>query len=175
MMKMMNNFTIRPDMIFGIQFMVMMVINLLVACWYLIPWIKRVSYKEALTAMLLLHGTRVIGLAFIVKAVTDPTLPRGLAYMAAGGDFAAAILSLIALIFVRKGIFGEKAMVIIANIVGFADLMIVSIWGSTMPISFPNYQLGAAWFIPTFIGPTMMVTHGLMVWRVFARLPKPAK
>jgi hypothetical protein len=66
-------------------------------------------------------------------------------------------------------------MVVIANIVGFADLMIVSIWGSSMPISFPNYQLGAAWFIPTFIGPTMMVTHGLMVWRVFVRLPKPTK
>lgn len=167
----MNNFSLRPDMIFGIQFLVMMLVNILVAFWYVIPWIRRVSFKDALTAMLLLHATRVIGLAFIVSAVTDPTLPRGFAYMAAGGDFAAALLSLLALVFVRKNLPGTKVMIFIANIVGFADLLIVSIWGSSMPVTFPSYHLGAAWFIPTFIGPTMMVTHGLMLWRVFAHLP----
>lgn len=83
----MNNLNLPPDMIFGVQFMVMMVVNILVASWYLIPWIRRVSFKDALSAMLLLHITRVIGLAFIVSAVTDPTLPRGLAFMAAGGRF----------------------------------------------------------------------------------------
>jgi hypothetical protein len=171
----MNNLNLPPDMIFGVQFMVMMVVNILVASWYLIPWIRRVSFKDALSAMLLLHVTRVIGLAFIVSAVTDPTLPRGLAFMAAGGDFAAAMLSLLALLFVRKSLPGTKVMIVLANIVGFADLMIVSIWGSTMPVTFPSYHLGAAWFIPTFIGPTMMVTHGLMLWRVFAHLPSPKR
>ncbi|NLI39891.1 MAG: hypothetical protein GX421_01700 [Caldisericales bacterium] len=165
----MNNFSLPSDVIFITQFSVMMLVNILVAYWYVIPWLRRVSLKDALTPMLLLHVTRVVGLVFIVNAVTDPALPRGIAYMAAGGDFSAAMLSLLALVFVRKEIRGANVMIVIANIIGIADLLIVSIWGSLMPISFPNYQLGPAWFIPTFIGPTMMVSHGLMLWRVLVR------
>lgn len=166
----MNNFSLPPDVIFIVQFSVMMLVNILVAYWYVIPWLRRVSLKDALTPMLLLHVTRVIGLVFIVSAVTDPTLPRGIAITAALGDFAAAMLSLLALALVRKGVKGANVMVVIANVVGIADLLTVAIWGSLMPVTFPSFQLGAAWFIPTFIGPTMMVSHGLMLWRVLARV-----
>jgi hypothetical protein len=157
------------DVIFVVQFLSMMLVNILVASWYLVPWLKKVSLKDGLTPLLLLHATRVIGLVFIVSAVTDPGLPGGLAMMAAFGDFSAAILSLIALAMVRKGVRGANVMVVIANIVGLADLLIVSIWGSTMAVSFPNFKLGTAWFIPTFIGPTMMVTHGIMFWLTLFR------
>ncbi|NTU60973.1 MAG: hypothetical protein HGA95_01390 [Caldiserica bacterium] len=133
------------------------------------PWLKKVSLKDALTPMLLLHVTRVIGLVFIVSAVTDPGLPGGIAMTAAFGDFAAAMLSLIALAMVRKGTRGANVMVVIANIVGMADLLTVAIWGAAMPISFPNFKLGTAWFIPTFIGPSMMVSHGLMLWLTLFR------
>lgn len=157
------------DVIFVVQFSIMMLVNILVALWYLVPWLKKVSYNEGITPLLLLHATRVIGLVFIVTAVTDPGLPGGLAMMAAFGDFAAAILSLIALAMVRKGTPGAKAMVVLANIVGLVDLLTVSIWGSTMAVSFPNFKLGTAWFIPTFIGPSMMVTHGVMFWMTLFR------
>jgi hypothetical protein len=162
-------FSLPPDIIFITQFMVMMLVNVLAAYWYVIPWIRRVSVKDALTPMLLLHVTRVIGLAFIVSAVTDPGLPRAIAMTAAFGDFAAAMLSLLALALVRKGAKGANVMVVIANIVGIADLLTVAIWGAAMPVSFPNFKLGTAWFIPTFIGPSMMVSHALMLWIVFAR------
>lgn len=167
----MNNtfFSLPPDIIFITQFMVMMLVNVLVAYWYVIPWLKRVPLKDALTPMLLLHITRVIGLVFIVNAVTDPGLPRAIAMTAAFGDFSAAMLSLIALAMVRKDVKGAKAMVVVANIVGMADLLTVAIWGALMPVSFPNFQLGTAWFIPTFIGPSMMVSHALMLWLVFKR------
>jgi len=153
--------------IFAMQFSVMLLVNVLVARWYVLPWLRRVSIKEALTPLLLLHVTRVIGLVFVVNAVTDPTLPRGIAYTAAGGDFAAAMLSLIALAMVRKDVKGANVLVVIANIVGLCDLLLVASWG--VPIGFPNYQLGAAWFIPTFIGPSMMVSHALMLWLVLVR------
>lgn len=164
-----GSFALPPDVIFVVQFMVMMLVNVLLAYWYVIPWLKKVSLKDALTPMLLLHVTRVIGLVFIVSAVTDPGLPRNIAMTAAFGDFAAAMLSFIALAMVRKDVKGAKVMVVVANIVGLADLLTVSIWGSIMPISFPNFKLGTAWFIPTFIGPSMMVSHALMLWKVFKR------
>jgi branched-subunit amino acid permease len=69
----------------------------------------------------------------------------------------AAILSLVVFLFVRKNFPGVKLMIVVAIIAGLADQIIVSFWGSTMPKTFPSYQLGTAWFIPMFIGPIMMV------------------
>ncbi len=55
-----------------------MVMGLLVfglaAKWYLVPALVQVDLKTALTPLLLLHGTRYIGLAFLIPGVTAEPL-----------------------------------------------------------------------------------------------------
>ncbi len=104
--------------------------------------------------------------------MTDPLLPRPIAATAACGDLLSAVLALVSLALLRNRVGGLKPMVWLMNLAGMADLLIVSIWG--VVVGFPTFKLGAAWFIPTFLGPTMMVTHGLMVW-LLVRAPMPVR
>lgn len=150
--------------IFGAQVMTNLLICALVARWYVAPRLARLSVRDALTPLLLIQATRVIGLVFIVDAVTDPTLPRGLALTAALGDTLTAVLALISLALLRRGVQGWRVGVWAMTVVGIAGLMVVAGWG--IAIGFPNYELGAAWFIPTVLGPIMMVTHALVIMQV---------
>ena len=148
-------------MIFGAQVSTMLVIGILVARWYVAPRLRQLDARAALTPLLLVQATRVVGLVFIVDAVTDPLLPRPLAITAAAGDTLTAALALLSLALLRRNLPGWRIAVWATTVVGIADLAMVAIWGIT--IGFPDYQLGAAWFIPTVLGPIMMVTHALII------------
>ncbi len=152
--------------IFGLQVMTNLLIWALVARWYVAPRLARLSVRDALTPLLLLQASRVIGLVFIVDAVTDPALPRPLALTAALGDTLTAVLALIALALLRRGLAGWRVTAWAMTVVGLVDLMVVAGWG--IAIGFPNYELGAAWFIPTVLGPIMIVGHVLVI-RVLMR------
>lgn len=154
--------------IFGLQVMTNLLICALVARWYLTPRLARLSVRDALTPLLLLQATRVIGLVFIVDAVTDPSLPRPLALTAALGDTLTAVLALIALTLLRRGLRGWRVTAWAMTVVGLVDLMVVAGWG--IAIGFPNYELGAAWFIPTVLGPIMIVGHVLVIRLLTGRL-----
>ena len=148
-------------LIFGAQVSTMLVIGILVARWFVAPRLRQVDARTALTPLLLVQATRVVGLVFIVDAVTDPLLPRPLAITAAAGDTLTAALALLTLALLRRNLPGWRIAAWATTVVGIADLATVAIWGIT--IGFPDYRLGAAWFIPTVLGPMMMVTHALMI------------
>ena len=112
---------------------------------------------EALRPLLILHSFRFIGLAFLVPGVVSPDLPSAFARSAAYGDIIAAMLALLALISLPSA-----SGVVIA--------WIFSLWG-TVDLFNAFYQanhaglmagqLGATYFIPTFIVPLLLITHGL--------------
>ena len=97
------------------------------------------------------------GLAFLVPGVVSPDLPPAFAHSAAYGDIIAAILALL-------------AMISLPSASGFVVAWIFSFWG-TADLFNAFYQanhaglmagqLGATYFIPTFIVPILLITHGL--------------
>jgi len=124
---------------------------------YIWPQLRLRSQDEALRPSLILHCFRFIGLAFLVPGVVSPDLPSAFAHAAAYGDVIAAVLALLAL-------------VTLPSASGILITWIFSVWG-TVDLLNAFYQanhaglmagqLGAAYFLPTFIVPLLLISHGL--------------
>src|SRR5215471_18745178 len=129
----------------------------IVAARYIWPELRLRSQAEALRPLLILHSFRFIGLAFLVPGVVSPDVPSAFAQSAAYGDITAAILALLAL----TSLSGRAGIVIawIFNIWGTADLF-NAFYQANHSGLVPG-QLGATYFIPTFIVPLLLITHGI--------------
>jgi hypothetical protein len=130
----------------------------IVAAQYIWPALRLRQRADALRPLLILHSFRFIGLAFLVPGVVSRDLPSSFARAAAYGDLVAAVLALLSLLSLPSA-----AGVVIA--------WIFSLWGSADLFNAfyqANHsrlmagQLGATYFIPTFIVPLLLITHGLV-------------
>ena len=129
----------------------------IVAARYIWPELRLRQRAEALRPLLILHSFRFLGLAFLVPGVVSPDLPSPFAHAAAYGDIIAAILALFALISLPSA-------------AGVVITWIFSLWGSidlfnafyqANHAGLAPGQLGATYFIPTFVVPLLLITHGL--------------
>jgi len=146
--------------IFGLQFVMSLVLCGLLAKWFLGPWLKDKTQSQALFWLTLPHATRHIGMVFLVPGVVSPSLPISFATAAAYGDLAAGVLALVVLIALRNRWAGTMALVWLFNIIGTLDLLNALRQAEAVP------YLEAAWYIPTFWVPVLLVTH----FMIFARL-----
>ena len=134
----------------------------IVTATYIWPALRLRARAEALRPLLVLHSFRFIGLAFLVPGVVSPDLPSAFAHSAAYGDIIAATLALLSLASLRSG-----AGILIAwvfNLWGSADLL--NAFYQANHAGLLAGQLGATYFIPTFVVPLLFITHGL-VFRIF--------
>ena len=129
----------------------------IVAARYIWPELRLRPRAESLRPLLIFHSFRFIGLAFLVPGVVSPDLPSAFARSAAYGDLVAAILALLALISLPS----SSGVVIawIFNVWGTADLF--NAFYQANHAGLMAGQLGATYFIPTFIVPLLLITHGL--------------
>jgi hypothetical protein len=128
-----------------------------VAKRYVWPRLRELPRAEALRPILILHSFRFVGLAFMVPGVVSPDLPAAFAHPAAYGDIVAAALALLSLATLRSR--AGTAIVWIFNLWGSFDLLDAFFQGGTAGLM-PG-QLGATYFIPTFLVPLMLITHVL--------------
>jgi hypothetical protein len=129
----------------------------IVTARYVWPQLRLRRRAEALQPLLMLHTFRFIGLAFLVPGVVSGDLPPAFAHSAAYGDIIAATLALVTLLSMPRG-------------TGVIAAWIFNIWGSVEILNDfyqANHagllagQLGATYFIPTFLVPLLLITHGL--------------
>jgi hypothetical protein len=152
--------------IFGLQVLLSLVGYGLVARWYVAPRLAALALPAALTPLLLLHAFRHLGMVFLVPTVVGPTLPAAFAVPAAYGDLLAALLALLAIGALRMAWSGATSLVWVFNLVGTLDLVNAFYQGMRN-----NVQLGAAYYIPTFAVPALLVTHAM----IFAMLIRRAR
>lgn len=131
---------------------------------YLWPQLESRSHADALRPLLVLHGFRFIGLSFLIPGVVSSDLPMTFARDAAYGDLAAAVLALLALAALRSRL--GVALAWVFNIWGTFDLVNAFYQAAASGLS-PS-QFGAAFFLPTFIVPILLITHGL-AFRILLR------
>ena len=148
--------------IFGLQFFLGLVVWGVIAKWSLGPWLEKKSSREALYWLTLPHAFRYMGMVFLVPGVVARPLPGAFANPAAYGDLVTGVLALLALIALRTGWARALALVWLFNIVGTVDLLNALRQANVVP------DFGAAWYIPTFFVPLLLVTH----FMIFARLLK---
>ncbi len=149
--------------IFGLQFFLSLVVWGVIAKWSLAPWLEKKSPREALYWLTLPHAFRHIGMVFLVPGVVAQPLPAGFANPAAYGDLVTGVLALLALIALRTGWARGLALVWLFNIVGTVDLLNALRQPDVVP------GIGAAWYIPTFLVPALLVTHFMMLARLLKR------
>ena len=142
----------------------------IVAALYMWPELRLRQRADALRPLLVLHSFRFVGLAFLVPGVVSPGLPSTFANSAAYGDFIAAILALLALIMLPST--SGVVMAWIFNVWGTADLF-NAFYQANHAGLMPG-QLGATYFIPTFIVPLLLITHGLGFRILLQHQPQPA-
>ena len=137
-----------------------------VAWQYIWPALRERPSPENLKPILLLHGFRFLGLAFVVPGVVSPDLPAAFARPVAYGDFITAILALIAL--TALGSSASTVATWVFNIFGTVDLLFGFYQGAV--ISLPDKQglLGAGYFILFAYVPLLFITHGL-AFRILLR------
>ena len=129
----------------------------IVTARYIWPELRLRSRVEALRPLLVLHSFRFIGLAFLVPGVVSPDLPSAFAHSAAYGDIIAAILALLALISLPSA-----AGVVVAWIFGlWGSVDLLNAFYQANHAGLMPGQLGATYFIPTFVVPLLLITHGL--------------
>ena len=151
--------------LFGINVAMSFVAWGTVAWCYIWPALKEQPTAEALKPILLLHGFRFAGLAFMAPGVVSAELPAAFARPAAYGDLTTAILALLAL-----AALGTRAGTVLTwafNIFGTADLLFAFYQGNRTSLADTPGLLGAGWFIVTALVPLLLITHGL-AFRILA-------
>ncbi len=150
--------------IFGLQFVMSLVVWGLIAKSLLAPWLAKMPQHQALFWLTLPHAFRHIGMVFLVPGVVAQPLPAAFAIPAAYGDLVTGVLALLALVALRTGWAGALALVWLFNIVGTVDLLNALRHVNVAP------AFGAAWYIPTFLVPLLLVTHFMIFVRLLRRV-----
>jgi hypothetical protein len=136
----------------------------IVTARYIWPALRNRSRTEALRPLLTLHSFRFLGLAFLIPGVVSASLLSAFARSAAFGDIIAATLAMAGLLSLRSA-FG-LAVAWVFNLWGAADL--INAFYQANHAGLLAGQLGAAYFIPTFLVPLLLITHGL-AFRILLR------
>jgi len=131
---------------------------------YIWPRLRGLPQSEALRPILVVHMFRFLGLAFLVPGVVSPQLPLSFAQPAAYGDLAAALLAMLSLVSLTNG--ASVALAWMFNIWGTFDLLNAFYQAGSAGL-IPG-QLGATYFIPTFVVPMLLITH-VMAFRILLR------
>ena len=156
------------QLIFNIQFFMSLVVYALAALWFVKPWLLKKTEPEALMLLILPHAFRHIGLVFFIAGVVAHPLPYGFAGPAAYGDLLAALLAIVSMIALRKSWGIALPLVWVFNIVGSVDLLNALYQGVRLGIL---NNMGATWYIPTFLVPALLVTHFMIFTKLLKRPP----
>jgi len=130
-----------------------------VAWHYIWPTLRERSGPSNLKPILLLHGFRFLGLAFVVPGVVSPELPASFAQPVAYGDLTAGVLALLALTTLGTR-FGTVATWVF-NTFGTTDLLFGIYQGIRISLPDTPGLLGAGYFILFAYVPLLFITHGL--------------
>jgi hypothetical protein len=143
--------------IFGLQFVLSLAVYALLATWYVAPRLKPLPLARALPPLLFLHAFRHLGMVFLVPTVVGPSLQPEFAVPAAYGDLLAGLLALAAIVALRSGASVGVPLAWLFNLVGTLDLLYALFSGARLQV-----VLGAAYYIPTFVVPALLVTHAMI-------------
>lgn len=149
--------------IFGLQFLLSLIIFSFLLKWKVTPWLNKQSLNGALFWLTIPHAFRHIGMVFLVPGVVAQPLPINFAIPAAYGDLAAGLLAFIALFAIHYKWGAALVLVWIFNIVGTIDLL-----NALRHVAVAPY-FGAAWYIPTFLVPLLLVTHFMIFMRLIKK------
>ena len=157
--------------LFGLSVLMGFVAFGMVTKIYLVPPLRAMRREQALTALLMPHLFRFVGLCFLVPGVVAASLPRAFAAPPAYGDLIAAILAFVATLAIQGRRSWAIPVVWVFNVWGALDLLVAFYLGE-IGVRIEPGSLGAAYFIPTVLVPALLILHGLTFWLLLRKRPK---
>jgi hypothetical protein len=162
-----------PQIIFLTHLILGYVACLLCFSVYIMPRLRSLDRIEAHRVIATLHSFRFFGLVFILPGVVGPNLPAGFAAFSAYADFATGILALLALLTVKvRPLFWS--LVVAFNLVGACDIILNYYHAVHVGLPALAGQLGAAYAIPIFYVPMLMITHVVAFYWLVRAQPEAA-
>lgn len=144
-----------------------LVVFILIAVWYLIPLLKRLSKPKAIIVLLWVHIPRYITLIMYSAQRECYPISAIAAKEAVVGDVVGAIVALAAIAAFRKrerlGILFSWLLVIetiVDVVVGFVRKAHEPLWGKAS---------GVTWLILDFYIPLILICLPLLIWQLISR------
>src|SRR5262249_23114943 len=156
-----------PVALFGIQFTLSLVAYTLIAIWYVIPRLSRVSRVAALVPLLWIHAFRIVGASILAPGAVDPRVPDDFRIIVGLGDLATAAFALAALLALRVNARGALGLVWLTLAVGAVDTTNAVI--QSVRYSVFEYPLGVNWVIVTMYVPALVVSSVLILLQLVRR------
>ena len=147
--------------LFGLSVLMNFVAFGLLTALYIWPRVRTLRREDALTALLVPHTFRFVGLSFLVPGVVAASLPSAFAAPAAYGDLIAALLAMAAIFALVKRVTWAIPLVWLFNVWGAGDLL-NAFYQAQIRVGISPELLGAAFYIPTLVVPPLLVIHGLI-------------
>lgn len=85
--------SMKPTVLFGIQFTLSLVAYTLIAFWYVVPRLSGLSRERAFMPLLWVHAFRIVGGTILAPGAVDVRVPTEFRVMIGYGDLATAVLS----------------------------------------------------------------------------------
>ena len=148
--------------IFWMQILTSVVVYGIVAVWYVWPSLTKLSRSSALIALLFVHVPRYVGMTLLVTGMIDLKLPREFLSSTAYGDLLEAALALASIIALRSNWGFAVPLVWVTNMWGFLDLL--NALRGVLQVNLPSFNLSSIWYIYTFYGPMVAVSHVMIFW-----------
>ena len=153
--------------VFNLQFAFNIAVYSMIVTWFVLPWLRQHTARNALMLLMFPHAMRCLGLTYLVPIVTDPNIPYVFSRSTAYGDFIAAgmaFISILALRYLPNTDGPDLAILLVwlSNSVGFIDLAVATT--IALRVRVLDYQLSSMYFVPAFVVPGLIVTHVALFW-----------
>jgi len=145
------------------------VVFVLLAVWYVAPWMRQRPLAIALTVPLWVHAFRYVALQIFSAQHFGFGISDSLANEIAWGDVAGALLALAALWLLRSGSRAAVPVVWVFIVETGVDLVNATVMGIRERAQ--ETAFAVTWLILDLYVPMLWVTLALVVWRLVARAP----
>lgn len=145
------------------------VVFVMLAVWYVAPWMRQRPLAIALSAPLWVHAFRYVALQIFSAQHFGFHVSDSLANEIAWGDVAGAVLALAALWLLRRGWRAAVPLVWVFVVETTVDLLSATVMGIRERAQ--ETAFAVTWLILNLYVPLLWVTLVLVVWRLVTRAP----
>ena len=147
------------------------VVSVLIAVWYVVPWLRTRSRAAALTTLLWFHAFRYVALELYSAQRAGLPIGNALRDEIAYGDLigsALAVLAIVALRYRFRGAIALTWLFVAATLVDLSNALVGGI-GQQMMAEVHDVP----WLILCFFVPALWTSLGLIVWQLVTRSKDP--
>ena len=143
----------------------------LLASWYVIPWLRTRQRADALIPLLWVHAFRYVALHLVDAQPAGYAISNALRDRIIYGDIVAMVLavSAIAALRVRSRASIPLVLVLVAETATFIASLVLG----RREEGISAVATGINWLVQSFYVPLVPVTLGLIIWQLYSRRREP--